>query len=166
MADNVGYTPGTGATVAADDVGGVLYQRMKITTGADGVAGPDVVGRVNQPLDTDFGLLVRQISEDNAYTQTLLNDIVQVLRSVWQMGSAAGAPSLTIRNATAADLQTTATISGTAAVNVSQINAGAALTSTGALSPSNSASNALVVAQSQQYHMPFLPEHIYFNIQV
>lgn len=38
MADNVGYTPGTGATVAADDIGGVLYQRVKIGVGADGSA--------------------------------------------------------------------------------------------------------------------------------
>ena len=38
MPDNVGYTPGTGATVAADDIGGVLHQRVKIGIGADGVA--------------------------------------------------------------------------------------------------------------------------------
>lgn len=38
MADNVGYTPGTGATVAADDIGGVLHQRVKIGIGADGTA--------------------------------------------------------------------------------------------------------------------------------
>lgn len=38
MADNVGYTPGTGATIAADDVGGTLYQRVKIAVGADGEA--------------------------------------------------------------------------------------------------------------------------------
>ena len=38
MADNVGYTPGSGATVAADDIGGVLYQRIKPTFGADGSA--------------------------------------------------------------------------------------------------------------------------------
>lgn len=38
MADNVGYTPGTGATVAADEIGGVLYQRVKIGVGDDGVA--------------------------------------------------------------------------------------------------------------------------------
>lgn len=38
MADNIGYTPGTGAVVAADDIGGVLYQRMKIGVGEDGVA--------------------------------------------------------------------------------------------------------------------------------
>ena len=38
MADNVGYTPGSGATVAADDIAGVLHQRVKIGIGADGAA--------------------------------------------------------------------------------------------------------------------------------
>lgn len=38
MADNVGYTPGSGATVAADEIGGVLHQRVKIGVGADGTA--------------------------------------------------------------------------------------------------------------------------------
>jgi len=38
MADNVGYTPGTGATVAADEIEGVLHQRVKLGIGDDGVA--------------------------------------------------------------------------------------------------------------------------------
>lgn len=38
MADNIGYTPGTGATIAADEIGGVLHQRVKIGIGADGTA--------------------------------------------------------------------------------------------------------------------------------
>jgi len=38
VADNVGYTPGTGATVAADDIGGVLHQRIKIGVGENGTA--------------------------------------------------------------------------------------------------------------------------------
>lgn len=38
MADNVGYTPGSGATVAADEINGALYQRIKPTFGADGTA--------------------------------------------------------------------------------------------------------------------------------
>ena len=38
MPDNVGYTPGTGATVAADEIAGVLHQRVKIGVGGDGVA--------------------------------------------------------------------------------------------------------------------------------
>ncbi|MCS3690958.1 hypothetical protein ABIF26_006465 [Bradyrhizobium elkanii] len=38
MADNIAVTPGSGATVAADDVGGVLHQRVKVTWGPDGTA--------------------------------------------------------------------------------------------------------------------------------
>jgi hypothetical protein len=38
MADNVGYTPGVGATIAADDIGGILYQRVKMIHGANGIA--------------------------------------------------------------------------------------------------------------------------------
>jgi len=38
MTDNVGYTPGAGATIAADDIDGVLYQRVKLSVGEDGVA--------------------------------------------------------------------------------------------------------------------------------
>ena len=36
MADNVDITPGAGATVATDEVGGHHYQRMKLTDGAEG----------------------------------------------------------------------------------------------------------------------------------
>jgi hypothetical protein len=38
MADNLNVTPGAGATVAADEVGGALYQRIKVALGADGAA--------------------------------------------------------------------------------------------------------------------------------
>jgi hypothetical protein len=38
MADNFNFTPGTGKTGAADDIGGVLYPRVKIAQGADGTA--------------------------------------------------------------------------------------------------------------------------------
>ena len=51
MADNIGYTPGTGATVAADDVSGVLYQRVKLAFGADGSAS-DVASGSGLPVDT------------------------------------------------------------------------------------------------------------------
>lgn len=43
MADNVQITAGSGTTVAADDVGGVLYPRAKMCLGADGAAN-DAVG--------------------------------------------------------------------------------------------------------------------------
>ncbi len=38
MTDNVAVTPGTGATIAADDISSVYYQRVKISHGADGSA--------------------------------------------------------------------------------------------------------------------------------
>ena len=38
MADNTTYTAGSGTIIAADDVGGVLYQRVKPTFGIDGEA--------------------------------------------------------------------------------------------------------------------------------
>lgn len=53
MADNVDITPGTGATVAADLIGGALYQRVKLSLGADGTgndasAGAGAVGTGTQ----------------------------------------------------------------------------------------------------------------------
>jgi hypothetical protein len=50
MADNVGYTPGNGAVVAADDVGGVLYQRVKVSLGDDGQAGGDLTAELLETL--------------------------------------------------------------------------------------------------------------------
>lgn len=41
MVDNVAVTPGTGATFATDDIGGVHFPRVKISQGADG-SGTDV----------------------------------------------------------------------------------------------------------------------------
>jgi hypothetical protein len=38
MADNVGYTEGTGISIAADEIDGAMYQRVKVTHGVDGVA--------------------------------------------------------------------------------------------------------------------------------
>lgn len=38
MADDITVTPGTGVTIAADDVGGKLYQRIKLAHGVDGSA--------------------------------------------------------------------------------------------------------------------------------
>lgn len=38
MADNIAVTAGVGTTIAADDIGGVLHQRVKLSQGADGSA--------------------------------------------------------------------------------------------------------------------------------
>jgi hypothetical protein len=36
MADNVGYTPGSGAIISTDDIAGAHHQRVKLTLGNDG----------------------------------------------------------------------------------------------------------------------------------
>ena len=48
MADNVAITAGSGTTIAADDIGGVLHQRVKVSVGADGTAADWPVGSGNQ----------------------------------------------------------------------------------------------------------------------
>lgn len=44
MADNVAITAGSGTTIAADDIGGILHQRVKLSMGADGSAADAPVG--------------------------------------------------------------------------------------------------------------------------
>jgi hypothetical protein len=55
MADNVTVSQGTGTTIAADDIGGVMHQRVKLSLGADGTAndasaGAGVVGTGTQRI--------------------------------------------------------------------------------------------------------------------
>lgn len=63
MADNVAITPGTGATIATDEIGGFHFQRIKPTWGADGTATD--VSRTN-PLPTSDAL-------DGALTSTAVS---------------------------------------------------------------------------------------------
>ncbi len=63
MADNIGYTPGTGAVIAADEVAGALHQRIKLTFGGDGTAS-DVSETNPLPVLADFSVpenLLRQL---------------------------------------------------------------------------------------------------------
>lgn len=50
MADNVNVTEGSGKTVAGDDIGGVIHQRVKITVGADGSNDGDVSSANPMPV--------------------------------------------------------------------------------------------------------------------
>ena len=63
MADNVGYTPGEGATVAADEVGGVLIQRMKLVLGSDGSNDGDV--SASNPIPTGFAVYAKVLDESH-----------------------------------------------------------------------------------------------------
>jgi hypothetical protein len=66
MADNVGYTPGSGAVVAADDVGGVLYQRVKPAFGPDNTA-------VDVSADTPLPVTDAQLADVELLLTRMLN---------------------------------------------------------------------------------------------
>jgi hypothetical protein len=69
MADNIGYTPGTGAIVAADEIGGVLHQRVKVGIGGDGEA-VDVSTTNPMPIMA-YGELVEAIEAMRMAIQSL-----------------------------------------------------------------------------------------------
>lgn len=104
MADNVGYTPGTGATVAADEISGVLFQRVKLTHGADGTAA-DVSEATPLPVDGK-GELIEAI-------EALRFAIGALTRSIGQaLPSTQGWPIMEARQPTAGNLLVTASIAG------------------------------------------------------
>lgn len=73
MADNVDVTPGTGKTIATDDVGGVQYQRVKLDVGGDGASSPvtasspmpvalqNAAATASAPVGSEFGIPTRPI---------------------------------------------------------------------------------------------------------
>ena len=99
MPDNVGYTPGAGATVAADEIGGVLFQRVKLTAGADGVAADVSLG--NPLPTTPTGELVEALQALRTATNSLAKSIGFALPNLQ------GQPITEARQATAANLQVT-----------------------------------------------------------
>lgn len=70
MADNVGYTPGSGATIAADDIAGILHQRVKLSLGADGTAA-DCPGDGTNGMDVD---VTRMPTSATATTTTVADN--------------------------------------------------------------------------------------------
>jgi hypothetical protein len=77
MADNVGYTPGTGATVAADEIGGVLHQRIKLGIGDDGVA-VDVSEANPMPVNA-VGELIEAVEAMRLAIQSLTRSMGQAM---------------------------------------------------------------------------------------
>lgn len=114
MADNVGYTPGAGATIAADDIGGVLYQRVKPVTGADGTAvdvsnaNPLPVGAVGELIEA----LEAQRMAIHALTRTMglaMPDVAGRLRVLAESPTAANLQA-TVSLASAQTLTTVTTV--------------------------------------------------------
>jgi hypothetical protein len=78
MADNIGYTPGSGAIIAADDVGGALLQRIKVVVGADGVNDGDVSLANPMPIQ-GVGELVEQLAAIRMLLQSLTRSVGQAM---------------------------------------------------------------------------------------
>ena len=78
MADNIGYTPGAGAIIAADDVGGALLQRIKVVVGADGVNDGDVSLANPMPIQ-GVGELVEQLAAIRMLLQSLTRSVGQAM---------------------------------------------------------------------------------------
>jgi hypothetical protein len=109
MADNVGITPGSGATAASDDIGGVQYQRIKLVHGADGVNDGDVSSVNGLPVK-GVGELMEAIEAMRFAINTLTKTIGMSLPN------AQGFPIMEVRQATAANMNVT--VSGTVTSNI------------------------------------------------
>lgn len=126
MADNIPITQGAGPDqAAADDIGGVLFQRIKVVHGADGVNDGDVSRTNPLPVEVSYGELVEAIEALRFAVQALVSTIGAALPSAqgWPIMEArqptAANLQATVSQGTAANLQCTATISGTPTVNLS-----------------------------------------------
>lgn len=120
MADNIVLNPGTaGDTTAADDIGGVKFQRVKLIHGADGVNAGDVatanplpIGDAGGSLTVDGTVAATQSGTWNVATVTTLTGITNVVQVGDNSGSITvddGAGSLTVDG--------TVAISGTVTVD-------------------------------------------------
>jgi hypothetical protein len=78
MPDNVGYTPGSGAIIAADDIGGALHQRIKVVVGADGVNDGDVSLANPMPIQ-GVGELVEQLAAIRMLLQSMTRTVGQAM---------------------------------------------------------------------------------------
>lgn len=76
MADNLGYTPGSGAAVATDEIGGAHYQRVKLAVGSDGEA-TDVSGEAPLPVAA-YGELIEAIEAMRMAVQSLTRTMGQM----------------------------------------------------------------------------------------
>ena len=114
MADNVAYTPGSGATIAADDIGGVLHQRVKISVGADGAAA-DLSTTTPMPTQ-EQGELVEAI-------EALRMAVASLTKTIgYSLPNTLGQQIVEVRQATAGNLNVNATGTLTGVTTVSTVS--------------------------------------------
>jgi hypothetical protein len=114
MADNIGYTPGSGATIAADDIGGNLHQRIKVVVGADGVNDGDVSLSNPMPIQ-GVGELVEQLSAIRMLLQSLSRTVGQAMpdafgRLLVSIGASPATVPTTVASGTITTVTTTTTV--------------------------------------------------------
>ena len=78
MTDFVGYTPGTGANVAVDDIGGILHQRVKLGIGDDGTA-VDVSATNPLPTTITAGELLEALEAMRMAIHSLTRSVGQAM---------------------------------------------------------------------------------------
>lgn len=115
MADNVAITAGSGTVIATDEIGGVNYQRVKPAWGTDGTA-VDVSASNPLPVAA-YGELVEAIEALRMAVQALLRSGV----GLSTMDPATGRLRVEVAQATAANLNTTATIASGTVTTVSTV---------------------------------------------
>lgn len=74
MPDNVDITPGTGKTIATDDVSGVQFQKMKVDVGGDGVSVPLINTEASIPMNSfmkEFTNTRNNVSANSTYIITV-----------------------------------------------------------------------------------------------
>lgn len=112
MAENVQITQGSGTTIAADDIGGVLHQRVKLSQGADGVgvdvsaAAPLQVSIAN--TGTNATPVVVDLGANNDVTVTGSVAVTGTFYQATQPVSVASVPSHDVTNAGTFSVQNTA----------------------------------------------------------
>ncbi len=105
MSDNVSITPGSGAPIAADNVGGNFHQRVKISVGADGVAA-DASEATPLPVAA-YGELIEAIEAMRIAIAALTKTIG------FALPNALGQPIMEVRQTTGSNLLVNANQSGT-----------------------------------------------------
>ena len=143
----------TELTVAGNTV---ERQRVNISSPTDPNAHAEVMGEPPPNPDSTFALLVRQIQEDNAYTQELLGQIANSL-AIAITPQLVGAKGLNVVSSNAANFSINFQQILGAAFNINTVG-------TGGSAPSFT--TRVPVVLDTGFAMPGVPQHIYGGISV
>jgi len=103
MADTVPITPGVGAPIATDEIGGVHHQRIKLVAGIDGVNDGDIAKtnplptRMGVSLTRDFTMAFINVSAAG-FTQVIAADAAKSIKILGWAFKVGGAVSVKFRN--------------------------------------------------------------------